>query len=261
MLVDFLIFPTGLLAEALAYRVESCLSVSCGSGILPPPRALKFSTGASEFHFPHRSHLIFYLCPLKTGVSLKHRLRRNFVYQALSVVLNRVCILRSGFPFPYRAALQFEQLSFMLSSQTHPPDFPAHRSSWVLGSEDWPRVKCISLLHHYTDARGRSRCVCQGLWYSRQHIKTWISFNSLCSGAGRQIHRIDTLWFLCSYVPLHSVFIPSEHFWTSIVVVVFFSNESRKIVYSLLIFSTVAMLNCSPGILLKPIQDLNFHSL
>lgn len=92
-------------------------------------------------------------------MSLKHRLKRNLVYQALSVVLNRVCSLSCGFPFPYHAALQFEQLAFMLSSQTHPPAFPAHHGSWAPGSEDWPRVKCTSPLHHDTDTRGRSRCV------------------------------------------------------------------------------------------------------
>lgn len=53
----------------------------------------------------------------------------------------------------------------------------------------------------------------------------------------------------------------THSFWESLGMHCVLSNESRKTVSIILIFSTVAMLNCSPGIILKSIQDLNFYSL
>lgn len=100
--------------------------------------------------------------------------------------------------------------------------------------------------------------MCISVCSIQDNILKQIYFNFLCFEADGSNYTISTLWVLFSYFLFHSVFIPSEHLWACIV---FFSNESREIVSSLLIFSTVAMLNYSSGILLKSIQDLNFHSL
>lgn len=72
-----------------------------------------------------------------------------------------------------------------------------------------------------------------------------------------------TEWIPCGFFALTFFFTVFSFLLSTFgtTLLLFFSNESRKIVHSLLIVSTVAMLNCSPGILLKSIQDLNFHSL
>lgn len=126
----------------------------------------------------------------------------------------------------------------MLSSQTHPAcflEFTAASGSQGVRTDLGSNASTFSITEVMLEERAD---VYQCLWCSRQHIKSWISFNSLCSEAGRQMYKIHTLWFLCSYFLLHSVSIPSEHLWASI----FFSLMKVEKLYPHCLF--LALLLC-----------------
>lgn len=132
----------------------------------------------------------------------------------------------------------------MLSNQTHPACFPEFTEAsgslgvWTdLGSNVSTYSITKVMLEEWAD-------VYQCLWYSRWHIKTWISFNSLCSETGKQLYKIHTMWFLCSYFLLHSALISSEHLWASIVVFSLMKVKKKKMYPHCLFFFFSALLLC-----------------